>query len=500
MSDVNSFSFTISTLEWLNLRPMLTIGIGSMVVLLLSTLKTTALGDKRGLVFLGALITLGLGFAFSLAGWSLDSVTAFNGVVALDKFHNFFNLFFCASGFLIVLASYKYLEGQKIHYSEYYCLLLLSIFGMMCMTASLELITMFVALEIMSLAVYVLVGLRRLDRKANEAAVKYFVLGGVASAIMLYGISLVYGALNTTNLTDIAKQLTVGGHAVFNPVMLMGFFMILVGFLFKVAVFPFHIWTPDVYEGAPIIVTSFMSTALKAAAFGAFIRVFSLFVGSGTILVENIGALSHELIWILSVATMVIGNFVALMQSNLKRLLAYSAIAHTGYLMIGMLVGPKVGYSSILLYMVPYAVMNIGAFAILGMISGKLDETCRVENLAGLGYRHPYLAAALTIFMLSLAGLPPTGGFIAKYFLFSAALEAGEVSIALIAIVTSLVSVYYYIRVVIFMYMKEESSELSPVAPGGLAWATIAICVWVTLQSGVFPSQYIELAREAVLF
>ncbi len=500
MSSINSFSFSISAAEWMNLRPLLTIGIGSMVVLLLSTLKTTAFGDKRGVVFLGALLILGIGFAFSLAGWSLESVTAFNGVVALDKFHNFFNLFFCASGILIVLASYKYLEAQKIHYSEYYTLLLLAIFGMMCMTASLELITMFVALEIMSLAVYVLVGLSRLDRKANEAAVKYFVLGGVASAIMLYGISMVYGALNTTNLIDISKQLIIGGDAVFNPVLILGFFMILVGFLFKVAVFPFHIWTPDVYEGAPIIVTSFMSTVLKVASFAAFIRVFSLFVGSGTLLVENVGALSQELIWILAVVTMVVGNFVALTQNNLKRLLAYSAIAHTGYLMIGILVGPKVGYSSILLYMIPYAVMNIGAFAILGMISGKLDKACKIENLTGLGSRHPYLAGALTIFMLSLAGLPPTGGFVAKYFLFSAALEAGQVSISLIAIATSLVSVYYYIRVIIFMYMKEENSELSPVASGGLAWATIALCVWVTLQTGIFPSQYINLAREAALF
>jgi NADH-quinone oxidoreductase subunit N len=353
----------------------------------------------------------------------------------------------------------------------------------------------------MSLMVYVLVGLRRMNALSNEASVKYFVMGGVSAAIYLYGMALIYGALNTTKLSQISMLLSQDGTGLLgNPILVTGIVLLFVGFLFKVAAVPFHMWTPDVYEGAPTNITSYMATALKAAVFAALVRVSVSFMGDQGI--SRLGVMQetvHMVLWWMALLTMVVGNFVALMQSNLKRLLAYSAVAHTGYLLVGLLAGPTVGYSGIIFYLVAYVAMNIGAFALLTLFSGKDDEDLTTGGIVGLGKRHPVAAAALTIFLLSLGGFPPTAGFVAKYYLFSGALEAGETWLVLIAVLTSAVSVYYYLRLVVLMYMKEGEAPFRFRA-SNFAYLAVAICVFLTLNYGIFPGQLLHAVKKAAIF
>ncbi len=497
MELINPKNLVISLAQWQALMPMVIVAIGSMVALLVGTLKIKM---RKKLVYAVSILTLLAAMFWNIEYWGTSPVIVFN-MLHLDDFSSFFNILLSATGLLVILGGYRYLQDEELHFPEYYVLLLVSILGMMSLVSTVELITLFIALETMSLGVYVLVGMRRRDIRSNEAAIKYFILGGVASALLLYGIALVYGALNTTNLLTIAQVLGQDGSDVSNPILILGVVLIFVGFFFKVAAFPFHIWTPDVYEGAPIIVTSFMSTALKIAVFGTFIRVSFVFLNvEGLARMENWGNVFHHIIWWLALATMIIGNFVALTQKNLKRLLAYSAIAHTGYLMMGILVGPKVGYSSMLMYFIPYAVMTIGAFTVLSIFSGEMDKDSNIEYLKGMGYRYPWLGVAMTIFLFSLSGFPPTAGFVAKYFLFSAVVQSGEIVLALTAILTSVVSVYYYLRIVIFMYMKEPGEE-QIVARKSCTFAALAItaCVLLTLQIGLFPSRYLEISRQAAV-
>jgi NADH-quinone oxidoreductase subunit N len=372
---------------------------------------------------------------------------------------------------------------------------------MMLLAASAELITLFVSLELMSLMVYVLVGIRRMNAKSNEASLKYFVMGGVSAAIYLYGTALIYGALNTTKLSQISMTLSQeGSTALSNPVLVAGVVLLFVGFFFKIAAAPFHMWTPDVYEGAPSNITSYMATALKAAVFAALVRVsVSLFGDQGISLLGNLQGVVHTVIWWLALLTMVVGNFVALMQSNVKRLMAYSAIAHTGYLLVGLLAGPAVGYSGIIFYLVAYVVMNLGVFSLISLFAGKEDSSLTLPNLSGLAQRHPLLAAALTLFFLSLAGFPPTAGFMGKYYLFTGALQAGETWLVLIGLLTSAVSVFYYLRVVVLMYMGETEGAL-PFRASRFAYLAIAICVFLTLNYGIFPSALLHAAKKAAVF
>jgi NADH-quinone oxidoreductase subunit N len=282
--------------------------------------------------------------------------------------------------------------------------------------------------------------------------------------------------------------------------MIVGVVLLLVGFLFKIAAAPFHMWTPDVYEGAPANITAYMATALKAAVFAALVRVSVSFFGDqGVSLLGDLRGVMHAVIWWIALLTMVIGNFVALMQSSLKRLMAYSAIAHTGYLLIGLLAGPAVGYSGILFYLVAYVAMNIGAFSLLSLFAGKDDSRLTLPAITGLGKKHPVAAAALTVFLLSLGGFPPTAGFVAKYYLFTGALEAGETLLVLIAVLTSAVSVFYYLRIVVLMYMK-EGSEAYAFRASRLTYMAIAICIFFTINYGLFPGSLVHAVKKAVIF
>lgn len=503
INTINAANLVLSHEQWVALMPYLIMLGGAIFVLLLGTINFSSVKHSKAPIFIASLVVLSAATIWSCMHWVKEPMQLFNGVMMLDYMSSFFNVLLAAATFLVLCGSYRYLDKDHIHYSEFYAIILIATLGMMLLATTIELISLFVALELMSLAVYVLVGMRRKDRFSNEASVKYFVMGGVAAAIYLYGTALIYGALNTTKLAQISTILAQSGPQVLaNPILIVGLVLLLVGFFFKIAVAPFHMWTPDVYEGAPTLVTGYMATALKAAVFAAFIRVSVVIFGDhGVHRLGDLQGLVHSIVWWLCLATMLIGNITALMQNNIKRMLAYSAIAHTGYLLLGMLAGPSVGYSSIVLYLVMYVAMNLGAFGLLAMFSGKNDAALTVDKLTGVAYKHPYSAAAFTIFLLSLGGLPPTAGFIGKYFLFSAALEAGETVLVLLAVITSVLSIYYYLRVVVYMYMKENPAVTSyEKSTSRVAYFAIAACVFLTLHFGLFPSLLIQAVKKAASF
>ena len=503
ITTINSANLILSHENWVGLMPFLIMLAGAMGSMLLGTFQFGH-GPMRKLpLFLFSALFVAAAGAWCATHISHEAMSLFGGMMQVDYFSSLFTMMLCGATLLVMMGCFSYLEKEHIHFSEFYPIIIVSTLGMMLLSAVTELLCIFIALELMSLAVYVLVGMRRKDALSNEASVKYFIMGGVAAAIFLYGTSLIYGALNTTKLVDIAAAIARDPSQLHNPILLAGLVFVTVAFLFKVAVVPFHMWTPDVYEGAPTLVTSYMATALKAAVFAAFIRIASAFYGDhGVSRMGGETVLLHDIIWILALLTMVLGNFVALAQKNLKRLLAYSAIAHTGYLLVGILAGPKVGYSTLVFYLVAYIAMNLGAFGVLALLSSKEDRNLTVDSMAGLGNRKPWTAAALTIFLLSLGGMPPTAGFVAKYYIFSAAIEAGETTLVLLGVLTSAVAVFYYLRIVVNMYMKEASAETEEtmVTNSAFAFASILVCVLLTIHLGLFPAQLLHAMKHIALF
>ena len=497
---INPANFTLLPEHWNGLLPYLILAVGILLSMLLATIRFDSKIGKLPLFLFTSLVVVGAMFSICLF-WIKAPMPIFGGMLQLDYFSSFFNILLLGSTLLVLLASYDYLEDHQIHYSEFYPVVLASTLGMMLLASAGDLIATFVSLELMSLMVYVLVGMRRRSAYSNEASVKYFILGGASSAIFLYGTALIYGATSTTRLSALASMLSrEGSTALSNPVFVAGLILLMVGFFFKIAAAPFHMWAPDVYEGAPTNITAYMSTALKAAVFAALIRVsVSLFGDQGVHLLGNYQAQAHFVLWWLALLTMVVGNFAALMQTSLKRLMAYSAIAHTGYLLVGILAGPTTGYSGIAFYLVAYVAMNIGAFTILSLFAGKDDSSLNLQGMIGLGKRHPWAAGALTIFLLSLGGFPPTAGFVAKYYLFTNALAAGETVLVLIGVFTSVVSVFYYLRLVTIMYMR-DTAEVPTFRGSKFAYVAIAICVFLTLNYGLFPGALMHAVKKAALF
>ncbi|MBI2711481.1 MAG: NADH-quinone oxidoreductase subunit N [Bdellovibrio sp.] len=478
------------------LMPYFVVFGGAIVAMLGSVLKKLS---PKWPVFIITLATLFAGVWVSIGLIPEGPVTLFNGMMAADSFSNFFNTVFLLAAALSVMVSFRYLDREGLQLPEYNVLILFSVLGMMLLASALDFIVLFIALELMSLAVYVLVGFRRADRRSNEAAMKYFILGSAASAVLLYGTALLYGCTGTTAIKGVV-HLAQAEPAAVTPVFVLGVAMVVFGFLFKVAAAPFHMWMPDVYEGAPVPVTGFMTTGLKAAAFAAFFRVFiNLGLAQGA--TEVVQRHFHDIFWVCAVLTMVIGNFVALTQTNLKRMLAYSSIAHTGYLLVGFVTGTRseLGFAAGTMYVVAYAIMNLGAFAVLTLLSGKDDSGLNLHDLSGLSRRHPILAFALSVFLLSMAGIPPTAGFAAKYLLFSSAVQAGEISLVVIAVLCSAVSVYYYLRVLVYMYMHEPIG--SPQTLRVSIWAGVAVAAMVvlTLQVGLIPERMVNIAKKAVI-
>jgi NADH-quinone oxidoreductase subunit N len=433
-----------------------------------------------------------VGVIFSLAlvvSWWGREVVGFSGVISLDKFSSFFDIVFLLGTSLVILNSLFYVRRENIERGEYYSLLLFATSGAMLMASAVDLIVFFLGLEILSVSLYVLSGFFRERAISTEAAMKYFVLGAFASGFFLYGIALFYGAAGSTQYGAMQTMLASSSES---PGMLVyaASALLLVGLCFKLGSVPFHMWVPDVYEGAPTSITGYMSVVSKAAAFAAFVRIF----GDG---LASIQIDLSRVLWVLAVATMTLGNLVAISQTNIKRMLAYSSIAHAGYLLVALTAAGKAGYSSILFYTLAYTFMTLGAFGVVALLRRAEGETLEILSYSGLSTRHPALAGAMALFMISLAGIPPTGGFFAKFYVFSAAVGAGYVDLAVLGVLNSLVSVYFYMRIVFLMYMKEEIAPVE--APPSLAArVALAICVLGTIAMGVFPSGFADLAASSV--
>ncbi len=388
-----------------------------------------------------------------------QSAWAFQGMAVVDGFSTFFNVLFAISGLVGVALAYDYLRQMDLARNTYYTLLLFSVGGMMLMSAATDLIVIFLALELLSIPLYVLSGFARPKGESEEAALKYFLLGAFASGFLVYGIALVFGATGTTSLAGVVQA--VHGGALLNPMLfIIGAALMLIGLGFKVAVVPFHMWTPDVYQGAPTAVTAFMALGAKAAGFAALLRIFLTAF-------PQVSADLTPVLWVLAALTMFLGNVVAIAQRNIKRMLAYSSIAHAGYLLMALVPYGQQGLSgdvsaSLLFYLVAYALSNFGAWAVVMVLERQDDQGLGLDDYAGLGSKSPFLAACMTVFMLSFAGVPPTLGFVGKFYLFRTVLQGGFVWLAIIGVLTSLISAYYYLRVVVIMYMRDGDPQTHP--------------------------------------
>ena len=415
---------------------------------------------------------------------------AFGGSVAADRFGLFFICLFLLVAALTLLGSFNYLERENINHGEFYALLLMGTVGMCFMATSTELVMIFLGLEISSLATYILVGFKRHDTLSNEASLKYFLLGSFATAFFLYGIAFVYGLTGTTNLLALSERLAKASS--WSPLAWVALILMFVGLAFKVSAVPFHVWTPDVYQGAPAPVTAFLSVGPKAAAFAIFLRIFlGAFASAGSIV--------FWIIWVSALLTMCLGNLAALLQSNVKRMLAYSAIAHAGYVLVGIAAGPKEGTATVLFYLAVYALMNVGAFVLVAHLAGTGERWTRIEDFTGLGYERPGVAACLAVFMLSLAGFPTTAGFFAKFYIFRAAIHSHLIGLTIVALLTSVISVYYYFRLIVAMYMREGKTQASS---GPLPWAlrvALAVSVVGIFYLGLYPSDFLLLTNLAAL-
>lgn len=423
--------------------------------------------------------------------WNRAGVEGIAGMVAVDDFRWVADWIFLGAGALTVMISFAYVEREQLLAPEYYVLLLFGTLGMMVMAAGADLMVIFLGLELMSVAVYVLAGFDRRRARSAEAALKYFLLGAFASGFLLYGIALIYGATGTTNVGLIGVQASMMGGSAPSVMLLVGLALLVVGFGFKVAAVPFHMWAPDVYDGAPTPVTAFMATGVKAAAFAALFRV--MIQGFASVPVW------HDMLWWLAVITMVGGNLFALAQRSLKRMLAYSSVAHAGYLLVAVTAGTAAGMSAFLVYVVAYTLMSVGAFAILSVKGRSGESDVLIDDLSGLASRRPWLAFALAVCMLSLLGFPGTAGFIGKWYIILAATSAGQNVLAAILVLTSVVSAGYYLPVIMAMYMKPEPIEAAHVDVVLDRWgrAAVAAAVAGLLLFGVWPNRLFDLTRSA---
>jgi NADH-quinone oxidoreductase subunit N len=479
------FSFATVDFAWIPLLPLMAVALGAIVVILIGVRVEDE--DSAGLGFL-ALVTILAAFVLVLFTLGQNH-TAFGGSLVTDDYAAFFEALILIATAITVAMSLSYVADTALAGAEYYGLLLFAAFGMMLMAAAGDLIIIFLGLETMSIAVYALAGFMRRDARSSEAAMKYFLLGAFSTGFLLYGIALIYGATGTIRLEAIRTALASGIAS--NPYLLLGVGLMLIGFGFKVAAVPFHMWTPDAYEGAPTPVTAFMAVGVKLAAFAGFMRVFMV----------HLGPVSTDwttALWAIAALTMTVGNIVALVQENIKRMLAYSAIAHAGYLIVAMAASPvPAAGGAMLYYLLAYAFTNLGAFAVVVALERSGEPHGQISDYRGLARSHPGLAAAMTLFMLSLTGVPPLGGFLGKFYIFSAALNAGLVWLVIIAGLNSVISAYYYIRVIVAMYMQEGGVAVEPLShrPGLLI--SIAVSAIATVAIGLFPQPYMTAAASA---
>ena len=443
---------------------------------------------KREVLALVGLVGIVLASILSWRMWG-QNVSGFWAMLAADTYGLAFGFIFLVGAAVTFLLSINKVEEEYVPYTEYFFLILIACSGMMFMASGTHLITLFLGLEILSISLYILAGIRRTEARSLEAAFKYFVLGAFASAFLLYGIALIYGITGTAHLEQIATVVSRQGFS--SPLLTIGLVLMIVGFGFKVALVPFHMWAPDVYQGSPTPVAAFMAVGSKAAGFAALLRVLMVALKS------QAGDWSG-LLWVLAVLTMFVGNIIALSQTNIKRMLAYSSIAHAGYLLIGLIANNDMGNAGILFYLAAYTFMNLGAFGVVVALGKYGEENLEITDYQGLGFRRPLTALAMTIFMFSLAGIPPAAGFMAKFFIFSAAVKAGQIPLVIISVINSMISVYYYLRIVLFMYMKEPGREIG--LPCAIPTGAVALLITAlaTLYIGLFPPNLLHLFQTAV--
>jgi NADH-quinone oxidoreductase subunit N len=487
----------VTVADYIRILPELVLTAFGLAIMLIDPLLKPGASRKNlgWLSFAGTLATIAATFCqiawlardphFADPGWF--------GMVQVDNFSIFFHILIPAISAVCILASMEYLDTQKIGGAEFYGLILFGTVGMTLMSSAIELVLIFIALEISSISTYILAGYRRRTASSTESSLKYFLLGSFATAFFLYGVALMFGATASTRIPDIQKALNSGAPGL---LALAAIALMIVGLGFKVASAPFHIWTPDVYEGAPAPVVALMSTGPKAAAFAVLLRVLFATTGTG----GQAEPIWFWLIWVSAALSMTLGNFGALIQNNVKRMLAYSSIAHAGYLLVAFAAGTPRGISAAIFYTAAYAAMNVGAFAVVSHFASTGERYVTMDDYAGLGKRSPLLAFTLTIFMLSLIGIPATAGFLAKYYVFAAALTSKINSTALvwltvIGLVNSAVASYYYLRVIVVMYMREPAVDEAPARASGTMSAALVLAAIATIYLGIVPGRVLDYAE-----
>lgn len=468
--------------SWSALAPLVWLAGASVVVLLADLFWRGPDRTVLGWISIAGLV----GTAAACVGLWDTSTTTLSQAFVVDRFGLFFGVLFCGSTALTVLMSMNYLEQTEIRTGDYYSLVMFATVGMLVMAMAADLLVVFLALELMSVAAYALTGMERSRPQSNEAALKYFLLGAFASAFLLFGIALLFGATGSTNVLEI--RAAVSAADALNPLVLAAVALLLVGFGFKIAAVPFHVWSPDAYEGAPTAITAFMAVGVKAAAFAAFARVFL----DGF---ADIAPTWEALLWGLAVLTMTVGNVTAVVQTNVKRMLAYSSVAHAGYLLIGFVVGGPAGGSAMLFYVATYSMMTLGAFAVLIAVGRAERPAESLDDLAGLGFRSPLVALAMSVFMLSLAGVPPLAGFAGKFYLFRAAIADGFVVLTVIAVLNSIISVYYYAGVIVRMYMHDGEAQTGSLVRRPYLALALLTCLLLTVAVGLAPSALLGTAK-----
>lgn len=492
---------------WLIL-PELIVCIVGVVVMLVDAFAKPTQRWVTGSISLAGLLGAGISSGWLWLSWQGPS-EAFNGMIVLDELRLGFTLVFLIVSALTILVSMVWVENERLPAGEFHSLLMFATSGMMFMASAGDLVIVFLGLEILSIATYVMCGFRRTDIRSNESSMKYFILGSFSSAFLLYGIALTYGATSTgaglpgtTNIAEIARRLP---DAQYPLLLFAGAAMMLVGFGFKIATAPFHVWTPDVYEGAPTPVTAFMAAGPKAAGFASFLRVFVfgfpfvLAAGSSSIVGQLHTAWITALV-VLAIATMTVGNVVAIAQNNVKRMLAYSSIAHAGYALVGFIAAGSASdveqrnaaITAVIFYLLTYAVMNLGAFAVVQMIARADDRRTEVEDYNGIGFQSPWLAFALSLFLLSLLGMPLTAGFIGKLMVFRAALDQGYYYLVVIGVLNTAISAYYYLRLIIVMFFRERATAWNPPRVPASIGLALVITILGVLYLGLFPGRIIN--------
>lgn len=470
--------------SFLALAPLLTIVFGALLVLILE-----AFIQKENKNYLGyiSLLFLVVCAVFCVRSWNAN-YSYFDGVLHLDKLALLLTFLFLVATAFVMLTGMKYISLQNANFGEFYALLLLALSGMMIMVSTVNFLVIFLGLEVLSVSSYALAGLKRKDEKSSEAAIKYFLMGSFASAFLVFGLALLFGASHEMAIPEIIAYFSSSAEG--QVIALVGLGMVIVGFAFKIALVPFHMWTPDVYEGAPTPVTAFFSVGPKSVGFAVLLRLFASYWNGGFR-----SDIIHGLLWAIAVLTMLLGNLIALRQKNVKRMLAYSSIAHAGYILVALLARDS---ASLVFYLASYLFMNIGAFSALMALSKKDKEYLELDDLSGIGFQYPWIGATFAVFLFSLAGFPPTAGFLAKFYVFSAAVRQGLVPLVIIGVLASLISVFYYLRVIVYMYMRQPEREIDIVIENPALFLVLFLCLYGVLQLGIFPGNVLVVIRQAV--